>query len=155
MSRFAYLRGSSVGFIGLLLAGIACAQTQPAPSSCDDQKFLSDRQAFEVGGDHTLDLPEHVCGTVTRVSRQRKTRSGLHGYFMVDIGQNQRVRIVSDLAEMDAPAWPWVHKGDKAEIVGRYYYDNRRSQGIDWTHHGTGREWSIPGYVIVNGTKYQ
>lgn len=34
---------------------------------------------------------------------------------------------------MTAPTWPWVAKGDQTDVLGRYYYDNPQSQGIDWT----------------------
>ena len=64
------------------------------------------------------------------------------------------IRIVTNLDEMHTPAWPWVAKGDRVEVVGRYYYDSPRQQGVDWTHRGTGRSWGIPGYVRVNGTQY-
>lgn len=55
---------------------------------------------------------------------------------------------------MNALPWPWVQKGDNVEVVGRYYYDNPRRQGIDWTHKGTSHKWPYSGYVIVNGVKY-
>ncbi|GBR04756.1 hypothetical protein AOE01nite_32720 [Acetobacter oeni] len=73
----------------------------------------------------------------------------------MDVGNGVSIRIVSDLDEMNAPDWPWVTKGDNAEVVGRYYYDAPRRQGVDWTHHGTGRSWEVPGYVSINGMKYQ
>jgi len=149
--RVAALAGVIGGVLG---AGTAFAQDVVAPATCDDARFLADRHQFQAGNGGA-DLPEHVCGTVTRVNRARHTRSGNHGYFMVNVGKNVWVKIVSDLDEMDAPQWPWVKTGDGVDVVGRYYYDNPHSQGIDWTHHGVGRSWSVPGYVVVNGTKYQ
>ncbi|CAP57426.1 DUF3465 domain-containing protein [Gluconacetobacter diazotrophicus] len=134
-------------------AGTAHAQQAIGPS-CDDRHFLAVQQAFE-GGSLRGDQPVHVCGRVIAVSRQRHTRSGWHGYFYLDVGAGVSIRIVSDLDRMAAPPWPWVAKGDTADVVGRYYYDNPRSQGIDWTHHGTGRNWGMPGYVVVNGVRYQ
>ena len=131
------------------------AIASPVPQSCDDRKFLADVEAAESAqGDHP-DRVEHVCGRVIAVSASKRTRSGLHGYFYVDVGNGVSIRIVSDLDRMSAPAWPWVAKGDQADVLGRYYYDNARSQGIDWTHHGTGRTWPVEGYVAVNGTRYQ
>ena len=128
----------------------------PVPEACDDGKFLADLQAAEGSSSEAhADRVEHVCGKVIAVSASKRTRSGLHGYFYVDVGHGVSIRIVSDLDRMSAPAWPWVAKGDQTDVLGRYYYDNARSQGIDWTHHGTGRSWPVEGYVSVNGTRYQ
>lgn len=129
-------------------------QTATVPSSCDNQDFLSKQQAFESGGSKK-DVPVHICGTVLAISpKAKKTRSGRHGYFYVTVAPNVSIRIVTNLDEMQTPAWPWVAKGDAVEVVGRYYYDSPRKQGVDWTHHGTGRSWDVPGYVIVNGKHY-
>lgn len=140
-----------------LVASNAALAWDSVSPSCDNRRFLEDQARFENEERHTrhADLPEHVCGRVIAVSRARRTRSGWHGYFYVDVGSDISIRIVSDLDQMNAPQWPWVAKGDQVDVVGRYYFDNLRSQGIDWTHHGTGRNWRIPGYVIVNGRQYQ
>ncbi len=133
--------------------------TQAAPPTtvsavCDNKDFLAKQQAFENGAPRT-DAAVHICGTVLAFAKDaKKTRSGLHGYFYVTVAPNISIRIVTNLDEMHTPAWPWVAKGDQVDIVGRYYYDSPRQQGVDWTHRGTGRSWSIPGYVTVNGTKY-
>lgn len=124
------------------------------PATCNNQDFLSKQQAFENGGPKA-DAAVHICGSVLTFAAQAKqTRSGRHGYFYITVAPNISIRIVTNLDEMHTPAWPWVAKGDQVEVVGRYYYDSPRQQGVDWTHRGTGRSWSIPGYVIVNGTKY-
>ena len=126
------------------------------PATCDNARFLSDQQGFLQSGPTRVDLPEHVCGRVVGVtSRARHSRSGMHGYFYVDVGQGVQIRIVSDLDRMNAPDWPWVRNGDQVDVLGRYYFDSARSQGIDWTHHGTGRHWHMAGYVVVNGTRYE
>ncbi|MBX0344613.1 hypothetical protein K2X14_07165 [Acetobacter sp. TBRC 12305] len=121
---------------------------------CDNADFQAKQQAFENGGPKG-DVAVHICGTVVAVAaHSSRTRSGVHGYFYVAVAPDISIRIVTNLDEMHTPAWPWVSKGDKVEVVGRYYYDSYRSQGIDWTHRGTGRSWPIPGFVTVNGTKY-
>ena len=137
------------------LAPVAHAQqTAALPAQCNNQDFMAKQQAFE-NGQPKADVPVHICGKVIALSpKAKRTRSGWHGYFYVAVAPNISIRIVSGLDEMHAPAWPWVNKGDQVEVVGRYYYDSYRRQGIDWTHHGTGRSWPIPGYVVVNGTKY-
>lgn len=142
--------------LAALLAPAAASAQAAMPAACDDAKFLADQQGFEQVGATRTDLPEHVCGKVVAVAPEAKrTRSGWHGYFYVDVGNGVSIRIVSDLDEMNAPQWPWVRKGDQADVEGRYYYDSPRRQGIDWTHHGTGRKWEWPGFVTVNGTRYQ
>lgn len=126
------------------------AKTYP----CNDPKFLQDQKSFE-NGNITADQPEDVCGMVTAVLPAKKTRSGNHGYFYVQVASGVTIEIVSDLGQMNAPTWPWVAVGDTAYVQGRYYYDNDDSQGIDWTHHGTSSSWPHAGYVVVNGTQYQ
>lgn len=133
-------------------AGAVSHASSPAP--CDNSKFLQDQQEFESGV-LTQDVAENVCGTVTYVYPKKHTTSGWHGYFLLQLSPGNVIEIVSDLDQMNAPAWPWVQIGDSATVRGRYYYDNDSSQGIDWTHHGTSSSWKTPGYVVVNGTKYQ
>ncbi|MGP6159160.1 MAG: hypothetical protein ACLPYS_16910 [Vulcanimicrobiaceae bacterium] len=121
---------------------------------CSDSQFVQDQQQFANGslrGDQEVD----VCGTVTQVLASKVTRSGLHGYYSIQVAPGDTIEIVSDLGEMDAPAWPWVKAGDYSFVQGRYYYDSTFSQGIDWTHHGTSNSWPTAGYVVVNGTEYQ
>jgi hypothetical protein len=132
------------------------AFSQPAAKTfpCSDAKFLQDQQSFE-NGSITADQPEDVCGTVTAVLPAKKTESGNHGYFYVQVASGITIEIVSDLDQMNAPKWPWVAVGDSAYVQGRYYYDNSDSQGIDWTHHGTSSSWPQAGYVVINGTEYQ
>lgn len=144
------------------------------PPHCDNAHFLSDREAFahqsapssgwgvfgekaSSKGRHAkqADKPEHICGVVMKVYRARRSRSGWHGYFLVNLGNSAPIRIVANLDEMQAPAWPWVRPGDQVEVEGRYYYDNPRQQGIDWTHYGTSKSWPWAGFVSVNGQRYQ
>ncbi|GBR09062.1 DUF3465 domain-containing protein [Asaia siamensis] len=144
----------AAGLLATLSSGVA--QAQVASVQCDNQKFLSDQAGFLQTGPTRVDLPEHVCGEVVSVTqRSRRTRSGVHGYFVMQVAPGRQIRIVSDLDRMQAPDWPWVRPGDPVEVVGRYYFDSARSQGIDWTHHGTGRHWASPGYVQVNGKRYE
>jgi hypothetical protein len=136
--------------------GTVAAQPAPAGGSwpCNDQQFLTDQQQF-ANGSLQEDQEVDVCGTVTNVLASQDTRSGVHGYYDLQVAPGTMIEIVCDLGEMDAPAWPWVKTGDYSYVQGRYYYDSTGSQGIDWTHHGTGRSWSSPGYVVVSGTEYQ
>lgn len=137
-----------------LLSGQIFAQ-QPT-TQCDNKHFLQVQQNYETsyGIYHKQDVPVHICGRVITTLYARHTRSGLHGYFYLNVGSGISIRIVNNLDEMNAPAWPWVKKGDYVEVVGRYYYDNPRRQGVDWTHKGRSRKWPYAGYVVVNGVKY-
>ncbi len=155
--RHKHRYGSAAG--AATSAGSAVAATQPAPAGsrsypCNNPQFLRDQSQFASGslqGDQEVD----ICGTVTNVLAEKDTRSGLHGYYDVQVAPGSVIEIVSDLGEMNAPAWPWVKVGDYSYVQGRYYYDSASSQGIDWTHHGTSRSWPTAGYVVVAGTKYQ
>ncbi|NHN88534.1 DUF3465 domain-containing protein [Acetobacter conturbans] len=142
-----------------VLLGVTTLATTPVwartvSSVCDNSGFLDAQKNYENGG-RRGNVPVHICGQVVAVSEKAKhTRSGWHGYFYVNVGQGVSIRIVSNLDEISGANWPWVRDGDMADVVGRYYYDSPRRQGIDWTHHGTGRSWDVPGYVIVNGKRF-
>jgi hypothetical protein len=140
------------------VSAASAASGNPAPAggtwACGNTQFVDDQQQFASGalqGDQEVD----VCGTVTSVLASKTTRSGLHGYYKIQVAPGDTIEIVSDLGEMNAPAWPWVKVGDYSYVQGRYYYDSDSSQGIDWTHHGTSNSWPSAGYVVVNGTEYQ
>ena len=136
----------------------------PAPTPtpafpCDNPQFLTDQSEFAAGtisGDQFVD----VCGSVTSVLPKKKTASGTHGYFYVEMPSGYQIEIVSNLDAMASgsnppPAtWPWVAVGNYAYVQGRYYYDNASSQGIDWTEDDTGGSWPHVGWVVVNGTEY-
>ncbi|MDF7673652.1 DUF3465 domain-containing protein [Acetobacteraceae bacterium ESL0709] len=153
--------------MGLLAAPVAVAHIgaddgHEMPISCDNSKFQQDQGMLAEQYSHRnvpygqhLELPEHVCGSVVKVYRSRKSRSGWHGYFLMTVGQGQTLRIVSNLDNMNAPQWPWVAEGDMIDVRGRYYFDGPHRQGLDWTHHGTSRKWPWGGYVTVNGKRYE
>jgi hypothetical protein len=148
--------GAAAAAVGAVAAAGAGAQATATGGAwpCDDPGFVQDQQQFANGtlrGDREVD----VCGTVARVLPSKVTRSGLHGYYTVQVAPGDSIEIVSDLDRMNAPAWPWVKVGDYSYVQGRYYYDSPFSQGIDWTHHGTSNSWPTAGYVVINGTEYQ
>ncbi len=131
----------------------------PTPTAypCNDQQFLTYQKEFgngqlQPGDDQLVD----VCGSVTQVLPAKRTSSGLHGYFYVEMPSGYDIEIVSNLDAMaQAPnhkppsQWPWVAVGDYAYVQGRYYYDNQSSQGIDWTEDDTGPSWPHTGDVVV------
>lgn len=164
--RFFY-QVSCVGIGAILLIFCSTAFSRSIiqtdmPAQCNNDHFLNDRAALQrqflfhrtMYGQH-INTPEHICGQVIKVFRPRKTRSGWHGYFLMKVGTGAPIRVVSNLDEMKAPAWPWVKKTDQVEVQGRYYYDGPHRQGIDWTHHGTSRSWPWDGFVTVNHQHYQ
>jgi cell division septation protein DedD len=134
------------------------------PFPCNNAQFNSDQAAF-AAGTITADQPEDVCGVVTQVLAEKKTTSGNHGYFYVELPSGYQIEIVSNLdamaqASTDQPpaTWPWVAVNQYVYVQGRYYYDSSSSQGIDWTEDDTSSSWSHLGYVAVctdSGTNCQ
>ncbi len=115
------------------------------PVACDDAAFL------RLAATHPRGYTEvTVCGTVTRVLREKTTRSGRHKYFYVRVDPaGDAVRIVTNIDETGDFT---VAAGDTATVHGRYYYDDDASQGIDWTHHNDANaSWPYPGYVSIDG----
>ncbi len=139
----------------------AVATTAAFP--CNNAQFNSDQAAF-AAGTITADQPEDICGAVTQVLAAKKTSSGDHGYFYVELPSGYQIEIVSNLDAMaqastdQPPAWPWVAVNQYVYVQGRYYYDSASSQGIDWTEDDTSSSWSHIGYVAVctdSGTSCQ
>lgn len=125
------------------------------PYACNDPQFLTYQSEF-ASGQITADQFVNVCGSVTQVLAKKKTSSGTHGYFYVQIPNGGTIEIVSNLdamaqASTDAPptTWPWVAVGDYVYVQGRYYYDSSSSQGIDWTEDDTSGSWPHTGDVVV------
>ncbi len=131
--------------------------TPAAAAPCNDQQFLNDQSAL-ASGSLSGDQLEDVCGQVTQVLPSKTTRSGLHGYFYVQMPSGYNIEIVSNLDAMaQAPTnqppanWPWVSVGQYVYVQGRYYYDSNGTQGIDWTEDDTG-SWPNVGWVYVCDT---
>lgn len=162
-----YKRHMMVSMLSCLFlsSSLACAETTDGdmPARCDNAHFAQDRahynynfKSFSTKHVSFKDSPEHICGTVTKVFRSKKTKSGLHGYFLLLVDNGKPIKIVVNLEEMtNAPAWPWVNEGDDVEVEGRYYFDSPQKQGVDWTHHGNSPKWGWPGFVIVGGQRYE
>ncbi len=97
--------------------------------------------------DHRRSVRRHLR-PVTQVLAAKKTSSGNHGYFYVQMPSGYQIEIVSNLdamaeASTDQPpsTWPWVAVGDYVYVQGRYYYDSASSQGVDWTEDDTSGSW--------------
>ena len=91
-------------------------------------------------------------------ARAADDEGGTHGYFYIQLPSPSTVRIeiVSNLNAMaEAPSnappqtWPWVSTGQYVFVQGRYYYDNAKRQGIDWTEDDSSNSWPHVGYVAV------
>ena len=126
-----------------------------APFACNNTQFLTDQSEF-AAGTITVDQLVDICRSVTQVLASKKTSSGTHGYFYVQMPSGYQIEIVSNLdamaeASTDKPpsTWPWVAVGDYVYVQGRYYYDSSSSQGVDWTEDDTDSSWSHTGYVAV------
>jgi hypothetical protein len=125
------------------------------PYPCNNQQFLTDQSNF-ANGSITADQFVDICGSVTQILPAKKTTSGNHGYFYVQMPSGYQIEIVSNLDAMaGAPTnrppatWPWVAVGNYVYVQGRYYYDNASSQGVDWTEDDTSSSWPHVGYVAV------
>ncbi|MBD5633282.1 MAG: DUF3465 domain-containing protein [Candidatus Eremiobacteraeota bacterium] len=131
------------------------ASPSSAAFACNDAQFAADQSGF-AAGTITADQLVDICGSVTQVLAEKKSRSGEHGYFYVEMPSGYQIEIVSNLDAMaEAPTnrppstWPWVASGDYVYVQGRYYYDSSSSQGVDWTEDDTDSSWSHVGYVAV------
>ena len=131
------------------------ASPSAAPYACNNTQFLNDQSEF-AAGTITADQLVDICGSVTQVLAAKKTSSGDHGYFYVEMPSGYQIEIVSNLDAMaeaptdDPPStWPWVAVNDYVYVQGRYYYDSSSSQGVDWTEDDTDSSWSHVGYVVV------
>ncbi len=95
-----------------------------------------------------------ICGTVLRVERGPRRRSGVEAYVAVRIPGSDPLLpiqvVINEPREGTIPARP----GDAIVAHGRYFNDGTRD-GIDWTHHGTSPNWPHPGYIILNGQRYE
>jgi hypothetical protein len=125
------------------------------PYACNNTQFLTDQSEF-ASGTITADQFVDICGSVTQVLAEKKTSSGEHGYFYVEMPSGYQIEIVSNLDAMaeaptdDPPStWPWVAVNDYVYVQGRYYYDSSSSQGVDWTEDDTESSWEHVGYVAV------
>jgi hypothetical protein len=126
-----------------------------AAFTCNNAQFTTYQNEFAAGS-ISADQFVDICGAVTQVLAKKKTSSGTHGYFYIEMPSGYQIEIVSNLDAMaeaptdDPPAtWPWVAVGQYAYVQGRYYYDSSSSQGVDWTEDDTDGSWSHVGYVAV------
>ncbi|MGD0472147.1 MAG: DUF3465 domain-containing protein [Candidatus Velthaea sp.] len=139
------MRGLAAG-LGLAIIAAGCS---PAPTSttdrCDPAAFRSVQAARAGHAEVTL------CGTVVRTGRVRRSRSGVHRVFIVDVGNGDRVQIDANVDIMgDFP----IRSGEYAVIRGEYYYDAPGRDGVHWTHR-TDRGSHPPGYVTLDGVTYR
>jgi hypothetical protein len=61
------------------------------PYACDDAQFATDQSEF-AAGTLAADQPVDICGSVTEVLAEKKSRSGEHGYFYVEMPSGYRIR---------------------------------------------------------------
>lgn len=140
-----FIKGSLAQF-ALLAAGLGgCSSTPVDAGACNNAGFLAAQHA------HVNHAQVTFCGTVVRVRRPQRTRSGVHRYIYVDAGHNDVIEIDANLDEMGN--FP-VATGEQAVVRGEYYYDPDGREGIHWTHH-TGRGAHPPGFLTLNGTTYR
>jgi len=117
-----------------------------AAAACDNSALL------RAHSTHATNVEVTICGPVTRVLPERRTRSGRHEYFYVEVAPRDDVEIIANVDVMgDVP----VHTGEQARVRGRYFHDPNGREGIDWTHHATpGSRWPS-GYITLDGATYR
>jgi hypothetical protein len=85
------------------------------------------------------------------VRTPRHTRSGEHRLFYVIVPGSGPIEIDANLDVMgDVP----IRGGETVVVRGEYYYDQNGREGVHWTHH-TDRGSHPPGYLILDGTRYE
>jgi len=137
------VRAAAAG-LGLALLA-ACAAPAPTSDRCDPASFRAVALAHAEGAEVTL------CGPVVRVGRLRRSRSGTHRVFIVDVGSHDRVAIDANVDIMGN--FP-IRNGEYAVVHGEYYYDGPGRDGVHWTHR-TDRGNHPPGYVTLDGVTYR
>ncbi len=137
------MRLQSTG-LGLALLVAACGPAA-SPEHCDPQAIRAVQAARANRSEVTL------CGTVVRVGRIRRTRSGAHRILVVDVGAGDRIDIDANIDVMGN--FP-VRAGETTVVRGEYYYDAPGRDGVHWTHrttHGT----HPAGFIVLAGVTYR
>jgi hypothetical protein len=114
-------------------------------TACDPAAFRGVAAAGANRAEVTL------CGTVVRVGRLQRSRSGTHRVFFVDVGGNRRVQIDANVDIMGN--FP-IRRGEYAVVRGEYYSDGPGRDGVHWTHR-TDRGTHPPGFVTLAGLTYR
>ena len=135
----------------LLAALIGGAGSAAAPAFADDAPACNNAGFLAAQHAHVNHAEVTFCGTVVRLRAARQTRSGWHRYIYVDVGHNDLIEIDANLDEMGN--FP-VTVGERAVVMGEYYYDPDGREGVHWTHH-TDHGSHPPGYLTLNGTTYR
>ena len=147
--RSIVVRSATVPLLAALLSACSSppAATQSvaaASEACNNAGYLAVEHAHANRAEVTL------CGVVTRVRPARRTRSGEHRVFVVNVDRGGPITIDANLDVMGN--FP-IHTGESTTIRGEYYYDNNGREGVHWTHH-TDRGSHPAGFVILDGTRY-
>jgi hypothetical protein len=138
------VRAIPAGLCIALLAA-ACAPAASPGDRCDPAAFRAVAATRPGRSEVTL------CGTVVSVSRIRRSRSGAHRVFVVDVGGNDRVQVDANVDIMGN--FP-IRTGEYAVVRGEYYYDAPSREGVHWTHR-TDRGNHPAGFVTLDGVTYR
>ena len=95
-----------------------------------------------------------ICGIVLRVEPGPRTSRGAQKYLAVRVpGADPLLPIRVTVNEQTKRSVP-ARAGDPIIVHGRYFNDGARD-GIDATHHATSQDWPHPGYIVLNGQRYE
>jgi len=111
-----------------------------AVATCADDEFLAYRAVPAP-----MEREVTICGTVIAVPADA-TRGGPSARFAIDVDGTRPIPVIGNVA---------AKPGDTAVVRGRYHRDKSGADWIDRITQTLARDWSRPGYVILNGTTYQ
>jgi Protein of unknown function (DUF3465) len=130
--------------LGVALYAAGCAAPSTA-EHCDTAAFRAVQLAHAGHSEVTL------CGTVVRAGKLRRSRSGTHRVFVVDVGAGDRIQVDANVDVMGN--FP-IRSGEYAIVRGEYYYDAPGRDGVHWTHR-TDRGSHPAGFVTLDGVTYR
>lgn len=111
-----------------------------AVATCANDDFLAQRAVPSP-----WEREVTVCGTVIAVPAGA-TRGGPGAQFALDVDGTRPIPVIGNVT---------AKVGDTAVVRGRYRRDKSGADWIDRVTQTLARDWSHPGYVILNGTTYQ
>lgn len=109
-----------------------------AASTCANDEFLAYR-AIPSPWEREVT----VCGTVVTVPPDAM-RGASGASFALDVDGTPAIPVVGTVA---------TQPGDTAIVHGRYHRDKSGADWIDRITQAVARDWTQPGYAIINGTQ--
>lgn len=113
---------------------------------CDDAAFDRARATSANGTEVT------VCGHVSSVAGDVRTRGGLHKHWRLDVHDRRDFVEIDSNEDLEGPID--VARGAYAIVRGAYYADPGGRDGIHYTHRDP-RGRHEAGWILIDGRLYQ